>query len=68
MKEKCKQSCLLEKKELHKEGRELPSRVRLREGPVGVRITLGQLIMYVSKKPSPLENLWCCFAGCGTVV
>ena len=29
-------------RELHKEGREVPSRVRLREGPIGVRITLGQ--------------------------
>ena len=27
---------------LRKEGREVPSRVRLREGPIGVRITLGQ--------------------------
>ena len=29
-------------RELRKEGREVPSRVRLREGPIGVRITLGQ--------------------------
>ena len=29
-------------RELSKEGREVPSRVRLREGPIGVRITLGQ--------------------------
>ena len=29
-------------RELHKEGREVPSRVRLREGPIVVRITLGQ--------------------------
>ena len=32
-------------KELRKKGRELPSRVRLREGPIGVRITLGQPTM-----------------------
>ena len=29
-------------RELRKEGHEVPSRVRLREGPIGVRITLGQ--------------------------
>ena len=29
-------------RELRKEGREVASRVRLREGPIGVRITLGQ--------------------------
>ena len=29
-------------RELRKEGREVPSRVRLSEGPIGVRITLGQ--------------------------
>ena len=29
-------------RELRKEGREVPSRVRLREGPICVRITLGQ--------------------------
>ena len=29
-------------RELRKEGREVPSRVRLREGPTGVRITMGQ--------------------------
>ena len=29
-------------RELRTEGREVPSRVRLREGPIGVRITLGQ--------------------------
>ena len=29
-------------RELRKEGREVPSRVGLREGPIGVRITLGQ--------------------------
>ena len=29
-------------RELRREGREVPSRVRLREGPIGVRITLGQ--------------------------
>ena len=32
----------LRERELRKEGREVPSRVRLREGPIGVRITLGQ--------------------------
>jgi len=31
-----------ERESYGKEGRELPSRVRLREGPIGVRITLGQ--------------------------
>ena len=30
-------------RELRKEGREVPSRVRLREGPIGVRITLAKL-------------------------
>ena len=34
--------CTEKERELRKEGRELPSRVRLREGPIGVRITLGQ--------------------------
>ena len=29
-------------RDLRKEGCEVPSRVRLREGPIGVRITLGQ--------------------------
>ena len=29
-------------RELLKEGSEVPSRVRLREGPIGVRVTLGQ--------------------------
>ena len=29
-------------RELRKEGNELPSWVKLREGPIGVRITLGQ--------------------------
>ena len=29
-------------RELRKEGREVLSHVRLREGPIGVRITLGQ--------------------------
>ena len=38
-------------RELRKEGREVPSRVRLREGPIGVRITLGQpTIRNVRKK------------------
>ena len=42
----CNQALLLvereRERELRKEGREVPSRVRLREGPIGVRITLGQ--------------------------
>ena len=35
-------ACGERERELRKEGREVPSRVRLREGPIGVRITLGQ--------------------------
>ena len=39
----CQSQILREReRELRKEGREVPSRVRLREGPIGVRITLGQ--------------------------
>jgi hypothetical protein len=34
-----------ERREIRKEGRELPSRIRLRDGRISVRITLGQPTM-----------------------
>ena len=44
-------------RELRKEGREVPSRVRLREGPIGVRITLGQptIAYFLVVPPVPLR-------------
>ena len=36
-------------RELRKEGRAVPFRVRLREGPIGVRITLGQPTINVAR-------------------
>ena len=53
------------KRELRKEGREVPSRVRLREGPIGVRITLGQptigyLHPWVGFRPPAFVSLLSC--------
>ena len=46
--------CLERERELRKEGREVPSRVRLREGPIGLRITLGQPSQHLSLLLLPL--------------
>ena len=56
-------------RELRKEGREVPSRVRLREGPIGVRITQGQptigyLYPWVGFRPPAFVSLLSCSSSC----
>ena len=59
-------------RELRKEGREVPSRVRLREGPIGVRITLGQptigLHPWVGFRPPAFVSLLSCSSSCAIEV